>query len=277
MALKTHFLIFCIIIQITNVVHCANNEDSNDYITQIGIGNSATFAPGNFKNNVISLVSDFVTVSSRGFLNTSSGEGSDRAYGWFLCRGDLSDDKCKDCLHKIRQYITDSKNIFFYPEAFVFNTQLKCVVHYSNSSKSFEYRENTTFTGSGFGDDLDRHPRYNTTLFNSLQELAREAGGSNGIKPNFATRVVDVAGTEEKINILVQCTPDILAMNCTNCIRNLYSTFTPYRVGGDALGFNCLLKYDNEAFMGSGFGASFMPSYLHVVMVLLGTIYLTFM
>ncbi|KAL2931579.1 Cysteine-rich receptor-like protein kinase 36 [Bienertia sinuspersici] len=127
------------------------------------------------------------------------------------------------------------------------------------------------------GANLYKYPQYSTTLLNSLQELANEAGYGNWTKPNFGTTVVDVAGTQEKINILVQCTPDISPMNCTDCIRDMYSTLKPTKVDGYVLKYNCLLKYDDGKPINSGYAASFMPNYFHVIMVLLGTMYFIFM
>ncbi|XP_021766707.1 probable cysteine-rich repeat secretory protein 6 [Chenopodium quinoa] len=163
------------------------------------------------------------------FFKTNVGEVSERAYGSYLCRGDLSAKTCSNCLEK----------------CIVYNVDLKCIVHYANSSKP---SINTTIVSEESSDYLNNHPLYNMTLSNNIQELIREAAYGNWTKFNFETKTIDVTGSDEKINILVQCTPDISAMNCSSCLSDLYYSLRPDGVGGGIFSSHCLLKDNNQPF-----------------------------
>ncbi|XP_021766711.1 cysteine-rich receptor-like protein kinase 25 [Chenopodium quinoa] len=278
MALANYFLFLAFFCQISILSLGAKESSGSDDVYQIGIGGpDSELKNPNFLNNVDSLLSNLISESSLGFFNTSTGDDdSDRAYGFYLCRGDISANKCNNCLKDVRQYLLNRRPFESYSNIIAYNTDLQCVVHYANDSRPFVYRENNTFTGAGFGDDLAQNQQYNTTLMSTLQELAREASYGNWTKANFATKVVDVTGSQEKIYVLVQCTPDISAMNCSNCISNLYSTFRPVAIGGRVLGFNCLMKFNNEPFFSNGY-RNFMASYFLMILVLLSTTYITLM
>ncbi|XP_021719481.1 putative cysteine-rich repeat secretory protein 5 [Chenopodium quinoa] len=276
MALTNYLLFLAIFCQISILSLSAKETSGSDDVYQVGIGGrDSELVNPNYLNNVDSLLSNLISESSLGFFNTSTGDvGSNRAYGFYLCRGDLSAKKCNNCLKDVRKYVLDRRPLESYSNGIAFNTDLQCVVHYANNSRSFVYRENTTFTGDGFGDDLAHNQQYNTTLMSTLQELAREAEYGNWTKANFATKVIDVTGSQEKIYVLVQCTPDISAMNCSNCISSLYSSFRPVAIGGRVLGYNCLMKFNNESFFSNGY-RNFMASYILMILVLLSTTYIT--
>lgn len=97
------------------------------------------------------------------------------------------------------------------------------------------------------------YQQYNNTLSTTIEELVREAALGNWTRANFQTRVANVTGTNEKIYTLVQCSPDLSAMNCSACLNSVYS-YIPrccyHAPGGHVIHANCMLKYSNQSFFG---------------------------
>ncbi|XP_010690637.2 putative cysteine-rich repeat secretory protein 5 [Beta vulgaris subsp. vulgaris] len=272
MAWAKYFLFFTIISLISNPSSCA--EEGLGAIVQIGIGGTSIVGT-NYINNVNSLLSVLISESSAGFFNASAGDDSGRAYGWFLCRGDLSAERCDNCLHRVRDFIVRQPISNYHPNAIVSSSNLECVIRYANSSTALVYRRNTTHTVQGFGDRLSQHRQYNTTLLFTMQDVVRLISSGILTNPYFFTTEVGVTGTSDRIFMLSQCTPDISRMNCSDCLHDLYTTFPPTSMGGNILGSNCLLTYNNEPFFGNGYH-KFIPSYLHLILVLLLAMYFTF-
>ncbi|KNA14852.1 hypothetical protein SOVF_103610, partial [Spinacia oleracea] len=276
MAFAKYFLIITIISQIGNLSLAANDPSNPAEIQQIGIGGNISQPTNqNYQTNVATLLSDFISESSSqrrlSYFNTSAGTVPDTAYGFYLCEAFIGGEECNSCLRNVAQYLANNQTTI-YSDSIVFNSDLRCIVRYSNTSSSFVYRENTTITGRGYGDNLVNFPEYNTTLINTLRETASMPGSGNGdqIIQGFYVMLNggDVVGTRERISVFGQCVPGITSMNCSDCVSNLFSTFPPAFKGGQILGLNCFVKYNDEPFSSGGY-RSFMPSYLHMFMVLL--------
>uniref|UniRef100_A0A803NE75 Gnk2-homologous domain-containing protein n=1 Tax=Chenopodium quinoa TaxID=63459 RepID=A0A803NE75_CHEQI len=129
--------------------------------------NSSTY--NNFKTNVYSLISMLASKSSSSpsiFYNTSSAaEIYPRAYGSYLCRGDL-------------------KNKFV-KNAFLIST--------------FDvYEKGRSLDSDSIGEKVTDYNNYNEKLSSTIQGLIREAELGNWTQPNFETRVVDVKGSNDE-------------------------------------------------------------------------------
>ncbi|XP_021719482.1 putative cysteine-rich repeat secretory protein 21 [Chenopodium quinoa] len=160
-----------------------------------------------------------------------------------------------------------------------FGRFLWCMVHYSNSSKFSGYQEGLVFSYNSIGKNVSNYEQYNETLSNTMQGLVTEASYGNWTKANFSTRAVEVTGSHEKIFALVQCAADLSPVNCSKCLGELYSYIPDCcngSQGGVLVHANCLMKYNNQPFFGLA-SHSFMPSYIHVIFLLLFTMHLTIM
>ncbi|XP_057536785.1 putative cysteine-rich repeat secretory protein 7 [Amaranthus tricolor] len=231
----------------------------------------------NFKNNVYSLLPLLVSASSSSnpplnFYNTSVSISPPRAYGSYLCRGDLSPTQCHNCLVNVTKFLSsleiDSSECFG-------SDFLWCMVRYANTSNYKVYEEVSVFTYQPIGQNVTNYNQYNETLSKAITGLITEAGYGNWTK-NYVTKAVQVTGrSDQKIYVLVQCTPDISAMNCSKCLRELYS-YIPLCCSGTQGGVlahaKCLMKYNNQSFFGAA-SPSFMPALFMVTMALLPTMY----
>ncbi|KNA14374.1 hypothetical protein SOVF_108010, partial [Spinacia oleracea] len=256
------FLITTLICSGPGLILNAAEEEDFDGVSSVCYGNSTKKNNSKnleFQNNVHLLLSVLGYESSSlhpplTFLNTSVGRVSDRAYGSYLCRGDLSVRQCHNCLVNLTNFMSALE--IDNSECIGFGRFLWCMVRYANTPKFAVYEEGLVFSHNSIGENVSvsDYRQYNETLSNTVQGLIIEAGnGNNWDKTNFATRVVEVTGSREKIYVLVQCTADISPMDCGNCLRELYSRIPDCcngSQGGLLIHANCLMKYNNQSFFG---------------------------
>ncbi|XP_056687886.1 putative cysteine-rich receptor-like protein kinase 9 [Spinacia oleracea] len=109
----------------------------------------------NYSNNVYSLISLLASKSSSsspGFLyNTSVGEVAPRAYGSYLCRGDLEPRLCQRCVS--------------------------------------DYEDGRWLDSDSIGEEVEDYHHYNETLSMTIQKLIIEAAFGNWTKRNFETKI----------------------------------------------------------------------------------------
>src|SRR5688572_28621655 len=112
---------------------------------------------------------------------------------------------------------------FGYSDCIGFDFTIQCIVRYAKSSKFSLYEQGFGLTYQPIGSNVTNYKEYKKVLLDTMQSLVEEARYGNWTKANFATRVVKATGYNEKIYVLVQCTPDISAINCSNCLSELSS------------------------------------------------------
>ncbi|XP_057544057.1 cysteine-rich repeat secretory protein 38-like [Amaranthus tricolor] len=280
MAWGLFLLFFTIISPISNLA--SKTDDSISDFARV-CNDNLTFKTNstnlNFENNVNLLLSVLTSESSHlrhpplKFFNTSVGRVYERAYGSYLCRNDLSSKQCHNCIVNVTNFMFDLE--FGYSDCIGFDFTIQCIVRYAKSSKFSLYEEGFGLTYQPIGNNVTNYKEYNKVLLDTMQSLVEEARYGNWTKANFTTREVEVTGYKEKIYVLVQCTPDISAINCSNCLSELSSRVPNCcnnSQGGVLAHANCLMKYDNRSFFGEA-SSSFMPTYIYVSFVLLLNIF----
>lgn len=267
-------VLFLVIIWLSNILTISAYDDDFGGVARGCHGNSTKLNNSinlNFQNNVYSLLSVLVSYPTTNFFNTSVGDVAPRAYGSYLCRGDLSSKKCHQCVVETTKFLSSLE--IDYSDCFGLYSNLRCIIRYANSSKFSLYEKGMEIDYLPIGKNVTNLKSYNETLSKLFQGLIKEAGYGNWSKASFATRTVKVPGSQEKIYILVQCTPDISPRNCSQCLGELYSDLQ-YRgnyQGAFIAHANCLMKYDNRSFFGAAH--RFKPSYFLVNLVHLLTLY----
>ena len=181
----------------------------------------STSASGNvssnstFRANLNTLISTFSsnTQIDYGFYNFSAGEGTDKVYATGLCRADLTPTDCRICLnnsgHELLQLCPNEKEgIMWY---------MNCTVRYSNNS-IFGVMETTPtkYLATGPRDDLvSKLTEFNevlSTLFYDLRVRASAGGIFRKVAVGNATYL------NHTIYGLMQCSPDLSEMDCSNCL-----------------------------------------------------------
>ncbi|KMT03394.1 hypothetical protein BVRB_8g190820 [Beta vulgaris subsp. vulgaris] len=270
------WVIYLLLLFTTNTISIRGDNEDDERRARVCYGNS-TEENYVYQTNIHSLLSSFVSESSSShppsFFKTAVGEAPPRAYGTYLCRGDIGARRCHNCLVKLTEFLAPLE--IYNTECYAYQLNYDCIVHYSNSSK-FVNDEVEEFNGGPIGDKvITNYRQYNETLSNATRELITEASYGNWTKPNSATRVVEVIGSHEKIYMMVQCTPDISAMNCSKCLGKLYPILPDCcngTQGGQILHANCFMMYNNQSFFSSAYH-NHMPHYIHVILIMLLNMY----
>jgi len=237
-----------------------------------------------YENNVLSLLSELTSESANsrppqlGFFNTTFGRVPNKAYGSYFCRGDLKTSVCHDCVSYVTQHLSDQSAKCI--ETFAIGASEvadRCMVHYANRSTG--YKKGNFLTSSTGGGKVSDYHLYNQTLTTTIEGLITEAAQGNWTNPYFETRVAQVAQSNEKIYTLVQCTPDISAIDCGRCLEESYSYLPECCNGnqeGDVIHANCWIMYSNQSFFGSA-DRVFMPSFLHLCSTVLFSLFFVLM
>ncbi|XP_038881108.1 putative receptor-like protein kinase At4g00960 [Benincasa hispida] len=194
-----------------------------------------------FKRNLDTLLSSILSNSQidYGFYNFSAGQQPDKVNAIALCRGDWTVEQCKNCLNdsalKIVQTCPNQKEaIGWYND---------CMLRYSNDSifgvANVQVLSRDFNTGNSSNVD-----GFSQALRNLLARLQNQASsGSSTLK--FAVGDTEGPSIEEnRIYGLVQCTPDLSFMDCTNCFGQLNRNIPTGKIGARIFAVSCFLRYE---------------------------------
>ncbi|XP_057542287.1 putative cysteine-rich receptor-like protein kinase 9 [Amaranthus tricolor] len=238
-----------------NPVSCDDRESYSNRLRGRSTGCLRTKnATISFQNNVITLFSDFNRQSSSiGFYNNSIGDIPDRVYGYYMCRGDVSNGICNNCI------INGTKMAMDFDCDYVdgdFESEL-CIFRYSNHNMYGLLEMNLTSTFDYLDLNISNYQQFNRSLSTTLEAVINEAAfgsANNGASSRlgFATKE-GIVSSNETIYALAQCTPDIVGVNCSRCLRSAFN-----RIKGRApaavstMAYKCHLRFDNVSFYDLG-------------------------
>ncbi|TXG47197.1 hypothetical protein EZV62_026491 [Acer yangbiense] len=213
--------------------NCQNNN--GNYTSNSAFGTNL--------NNVLSSISSN-TVIDYGFYNESVGQEPDMVNAIALCRGDASVDVCRSCLQnatrKILEVCPNQKEAVGWYD--------NCMLRYSNKSIfGVVDTQPTIYMGStqNFSENLSDYKQALQDLLGSLKDTA--ALGDSLRK--FATR--DTTSGFQKIYALVQCTPDLDKLKCSDCLENAIRKIPDCcsdKIGGRVIYPSCNLRFENTRF-----------------------------
>ncbi|CAM8915256.1 unnamed protein product [Rhodiola kirilowii] len=242
--MRVSWLLFVVVSVCSILVCLANAQDGSGSYLRHDCSNytSNSIYQTNLNTLLSSLSSD--TNIDYGFYNVSEGEGIERVNSIALCRGDLSLIACRRCVNfsttDLPQRCPNQK------EAIVWYDN--CMFRYSNKS--------IFYSMEGLAGYLWNNPNNasNVSLFTqTLDDLLtslRKNASSGDSRQKFAigdTKYVDFTRTYG----LVQCTPDLTEMQCSNCLENSFREFVktnPGRLGGRIIGPSCNFRYEIDQF-----------------------------
>ncbi|XP_042386689.1 uncharacterized protein LOC121978406 [Zingiber officinale] len=194
-----------------------------------------------FHNNLILLLASLSSsaTAATGFHNDTMGRPPDQAFGLALCRGDLSLSDCQGCLSASVTQITHScptgmSSAIWYDI---------CMLRYSNtnffSTDTISYKVYQTNPNNASDPQI-----FNDKLGNLMNSLATKAAFTSS--KLFAAGDVNLTSFT-KIYGLVQCTRDLYAGECYNCLLDAVGsipTLCGWRQGCKVLGQSCDLRYE---------------------------------
>ncbi|KAI6704424.1 hypothetical protein NL676_007386, partial [Syzygium grande] len=179
--------------------------------------NTTLFSPNStYQTNLNTLLSSLSAAAPNntdGFANATAGQNPpDRAYGLFLCRGDVSAATCSDCVATGTQDIlqrcpNQRVSVIWYDE---------CMLRYSNASIYSVMEQVPALTMYNTGNITDP-TRFMQVLGQTTNDIATRASDDESGKK------VAVAETNftslQQLYTLAQCTPDLTASDCNTCLR----------------------------------------------------------
>ncbi|KAK3431966.1 hypothetical protein EUGRSUZ_E04151 [Eucalyptus grandis] len=189
-------------------------------------------------NALLSSLSSAATNNSNGFANATAGKDAlDRAYGLFLCRGDVSTATCGECVatatKDILQRCPDRRSsLIWYDE---------CTLRYSDQSiySVMETVPLETIPDTGDVAELDRFVHL---LGEAMNVAAGRASGSESGK-KFA--VVEASFTSsQKLYTLAQCSSDLKGSDCNTCLRAVIANLPQGKRGGRSFTPTCTVRFE---------------------------------
>ncbi|KAK9681637.1 hypothetical protein RND81_10G016900 [Saponaria officinalis] len=190
-----------------------------------------------------------------GYHAATAGNGTnDVVYGHFLCRGDQSPGSCQDCVSTAtttdlpKTYCPNSKvAIIWYDE---------CMVRYSNVSFFGVLSQNEGYTLYNTQNITGNSSQFMDVMGNMMNDMVIRAinGGPKKFATNYTTysSLVGIYGLE-------QCTPDISASDCDQCLVTAIQTL-PISKGGRVLGSSCNARFEVYPFFNGALNLSSPPA-----------------
>ncbi|WCJ20327.1 cysteine-rich RLK (RECEPTOR-like protein kinase) 26 [Euphorbia peplus] len=201
---------------------------------------------GNYTTNStyrITLNSLFSSLTSAAFQNLSAAATTDTVTVISLCRGDISPSDCRACItNSTRQILNHCPN---QKEAIGFYET--CSLRFSNRSISGVMETQPTVHMANEENVTDVE-RFDTAVQTLLRRLRSRAAAGNSTR-KFATG--NESAGFETIYGLVECSPDVTEMECSDCVVAAVRDI-PFCCGGKlgarVLKPSCSFRYENYRF-----------------------------
>ncbi|KAJ4975293.1 hypothetical protein NE237_000399 [Protea cynaroides] len=207
-------------------------------------GTSYTTTSNRYLTNVDLLLSSLSSnaTTDTGFYNTTIGDGSDTAYGLFLCRSDITTNDCQNCVATAGKELktrcpSDVTAIAWYDY---------CMIRYSNQSIFSNLEQDPIFYPYAPKDFFNLE-YYNQTVSDLMYKLVRQAAFNSSSPKYYASGVENYFTGYDKVYGLVQCTHDLTKDDCnvclTGCVYDIPNNIYP-KEGGRVLKPSCNLRFE---------------------------------
>uniref|UniRef100_A0A6N2NKP6 Cysteine-rich receptor-like protein kinase 10 n=1 Tax=Salix viminalis TaxID=40686 RepID=A0A6N2NKP6_SALVM len=214
-----------------------------------------------YQANLNLLLSSLSSNSTRnninGFYNVSAGKDPDEVYGMFLCRGDVSNSVCRNCVNfatkdMLKKCPIGKVATIWYDE---------CELRYSNRNFfSAEYDFPVFFSNINYV-TFERES-FNQLVETTIYDIStRAASGASGAK-KFAVQQANYTGVQ-KLYTLVQCTPDLSTPACRRCLGRALSELgncCDGKQGGIVIFARCNIRYELYEFYNATAAAEAVPA-----------------
>ncbi|KAL4593750.1 hypothetical protein ACB092_M014800 [Castanea dentata] len=195
-------------------------------------------------NQVLSSLSSNTEIDY-GFYNFSYGKSPDQVYSLGLCRGDVKPDICRSCLNNATNLLTllcpNQKEAIGWYDYCMLRYSFRDIFGIMEDSPAFFMwnANNVSANYDQFSQDL-------RTLLDSQRGQAAKGGSlrkfaaGNATAPNFQT-----------LYSLVQCTPDLSAQDCSDCLAGAMGDIPnccDRKQGGRVIRPSCNLRFEVSLF-----------------------------
>jgi len=193
-----------------------------------------------------SLASNATRNNTNGFYNTSFGQNTDQVYGLFICRGDLSNTVCQNCVTFATKDIVQRcpigiASIVFYDA---------CHLRYSNRNIFSKVNQSPAYYKWNLQNITTEPQRFNNLVGAAVNDLAARAASAPPGAKKFAVNKTSFDAFQ-KIYSLAQCTPDLSSSDCNRCLSAAIARLPiccSSKIGGRVLFPSCYIHYEITEF-----------------------------
>uniref|UniRef100_A0A2P2QMX8 Cysteine-rich repeat secretory protein 38-like isoform X1 n=1 Tax=Rhizophora mucronata TaxID=61149 RepID=A0A2P2QMX8_RHIMU len=211
-----------------------------------------------YKTNLDHLLTSLASDSdiNYGFYNSSFGENNDQANAIALCRGDTKLVACTACVKNAHQVLrqrcpNQKEAIIWYDD---------CMLRYSDRN-IFGNSESRPYFWMYNLNNISKVDQFSQALNALLTNLTRIASsGDSRLKFAFGNSTTT---SKDTIYALVQCTPDLSKLQCSNCMNDtiqLIPKCCTGRQGGRVYTPSCQFRYEKDIFYDPAAVSSPQPS-----------------
>ncbi|KAH9617613.1 hypothetical protein KSS87_023204 [Heliosperma pusillum] len=203
-----HFILLFLSIPLIKSV---NAGDQASYLESYCADNGNYDQGSEFENNLNFLLTNLTSkASTNDFYNFTTGKGTNRVYGLFLCNNIYINENCQDCILAAKDEVKSKCSSSV--EAIIWYTE--CMVRYANRD-IFSANDISIFY------ILQRGPanysQFNQGLKDTFKSLSNQASSGNSSLLS-ATTVVYVT-KEISLSCFAECTPDLNPSDCDKCLQ----------------------------------------------------------
>lgn len=211
----------------------------------VGKGNYTTNST--YQANLNQLLTSIYTNTeiNNGFYNFSYGQDADTVYSIALCRPDISPGACRSCIRNASDSLV--RNCTNFVEAI--GGLDDCMVRYANRSIFNLLEEGPYFWVYDIRVNVSDVVGFNQSRMTLLDRLRDEAAAGDS-RYKYAMGQI-AAPNFQTIYALVQCTPDLSASECRDCLYNasgLIPQCCDARQGGRVIYPSCNFRYEIDRF-----------------------------
>ncbi|KAB5533829.1 hypothetical protein DKX38_016915 [Salix brachista] len=214
------------------------------YLTRL-CPNTTTFTSNStYQANLNLLLSSLSSNSTRnninGFYNVSAGKDPDEVYGMFLCRGDVSNSVCRNCVNFATKDVlekcpNETVATIWYDE---------CELRYSNRNFFSAEYDSPIFFSNRYYVTVEPE-RFNQLVAITLSNISTRAASAPSGDKKFAVQQANY--NMQILHTLVQCTPDLSTPDCRRCLAGAISKLgncCDGKQGGIVIFARCNIRYE---------------------------------
>ncbi|XVF87648.1 hypothetical protein PTKIN_Ptkin18bG0137100 [Pterospermum kingtungense] len=199
-----------------------------------------------YQTNLNRIVSQFSSLKNfnYGFFDLSYGETPDEVHSIALCRGDINQTHCYNCLNytatELQRFCPFNKAATAWSEY--------CLVRYANRNM-YGLLENDPRTCVYNVENASNADQFNQALSALLKNLSSKAAAGGSLRKYAAGS--RTAGVLQTVYAMVQCTPDMDEPNCATCLDFAMSELKKCcegRIGCRVLRPTCVLRFESNRF-----------------------------
>ena len=217
-----------------------------NYASNGCVGDNGNYTQGSLYETNLNLL--FTRLSSQAsivkFFNSTTGVVPNKVYGLFICREDLSQDVCTQCVADAAKRLVQNCPLF--GEAIIWYDE--CMLRYANHS-FFSLYEVLPSARLWSTTNVSNFVEFAPVFAKIMNGVIRDAAFSTPSK-HFATREANVT-LYDTLYSLAQCTPDLDGQGCNICLKAalvVMNNCCKGRIRAVSFLPSCQLKYDMRRF-----------------------------